>query len=425
MQTQTFPINNPEQFKTQALYWANAFDTACYFDSNQYNTDAYSAFDVVVAAGVQREISCPAAQAFDELDKFLEGNSTYIPGFLSYDLKNETEKLESNNPDQLDFPDLYFFAPQHLIIIRGNEASISSKDVKWVWETIQQTEINPVSKTNFNGRVQNRVSKKDYIDTVQQIQQNIRQGDIYEMNFCQEFYAEHFRIDPLGIFSELNRVSPTPFSSFFKHNQQYILSATPERFLSKRGQKLISQPIKGTAKRQNDLAKDEKAKKDLLYSEKERSENVMIVDLVRNDLTKSAQPGSVQVEELFGIYTFQQVHQMISTVVCQAREDLTNPQIIKNTFPMGSMTGAPKIRAMELIEKYERSKRGIYSGALGYFSPTGDFDFNVVIRTILYNDQNQYLSFHVGSAITIDSVPELEYQECLLKAEAIFSVLKR
>jgi para-aminobenzoate synthetase component 1 len=153
------------------------------------------------------------------------------------------------------------------------------------------------------------------------------------------------------------------------------------------------------------------------------AENLMIVDLVRNDLAKSSKPGSVKVEELFGIYSFKQLHQMISTVSSIKRENVDPVEVIKNAFPMGSMTGAPKIRAMELIEKYETTKRGVYSGASGYFTPEMDFDFNVLIRSIFYNDTANKLSFQVGSAITYDADPEYEYKECLLKAKAIFEIL--
>ncbi len=271
--------------------------------------------------------------------------------------------------------------------------------------------------------IRSRFTKSEYKNTVNEIKGHIQRGDIYEINFCQEFYAENAEIDPLGTFIRLNKISPTPFSSFLKIGLRYIISATPERFLSRRGTKLISQPIKGTSARNSDKLKDDAQKKNLLANEKELAENVMIVDLVRNDLTKSARPGTVKVEELFGIYSFKQVHQLISTVVCERAEGLSNAQIIANTFPMGSMTGAPKISAMKLAEQYERSKRGVYSGAVGYFAPNGDFDFNVVIRTLLYNKENKYLSFHTGGAITLDSDPEQEYDECVLKAQAIMEVL--
>ncbi|RYY24748.1 MAG: anthranilate synthase component I family protein, partial [Sphingobacteriaceae bacterium] len=253
--------------------------------------------------------------------------------------------------------------------------------------------------------------------------QHIIRGDIYETNFCQEFYAENIEIDPVSVFQELNAASPTPFACYFKAHDKHILSASPERFLAKRDQQLISQPIKGTSARATSPQQDEHQKNLLKNSIKEQAENVMIVDLVRNDLTKSAVSGSVQVEELFGIYSFKQVHQMISTITATLDEAIDLTDAIKNTFPPGSMTGAPKLKAMQLMEQFEGSKRSIYAGAVGYFSPNEDFDFNVIIRTVLYNQTEKYLSFQVGSAITFQSEPEAEYEECLLKASAMMRVL--
>ncbi|MEO8793896.1 MAG: anthranilate synthase component I family protein [Daejeonella sp.] len=423
MQTAEFKITNSEEFKTKALLWAAQFRSACYFDSNNFQ-DPYSAFDVCIAADAKSEITSQAGEAFEKLNIFLLKNPGFVPGFLSYDLKNETEDLVSENPDQLDFPDLYFFSPAHIILIKEKQVNIKSDNPERIWREINRTTVPDLIETDFNGHLKSKIDKSDYLNKVDRIKQNIRKGDIYELNFCQEFYAANANLNPVHTFIKLNRISPTPFATFFKNGDNYIISATPERFLSRRGDKLISQPIKGTAKRFENLEEDSISKRNLLSNEKELSENVMIVDLVRNDLTKSAKAGTVLVEELFGIYSFKQVHQMISTVVCEPKEELSNSEIIKNTFPMGSMTGAPKIRAMELIEKYEESKRGLYSGAVGYFSEEKNFDFNVVIRSVLYNSEKKYLSFQVGSAITIDSDPEKEYEECLLKAEAIFKVLK-
>ena len=202
-----------------------------------------------------------------------------------------------------------------------------------------------------------------------------------------------------------------------------MLCASPERYLRKEANKVISQPIKGTAKRFSDETLDNNSKIALEQNPKERAENIMIVDLVRNDLSHTAIKGSVAVEELCGIYTFEQVHQMISTVVSTVENSVSPVEILRTTFPMGSMTGAPKISAMNIIEELEETKRGLYSGAVGYFTPENDFDFNVVIRSILYNAREKYLSFSVGSAITSQSIPEQEYEECLLKAKAMFEVL--
>jgi para-aminobenzoate synthetase component 1 len=239
-----------------------------------------------------------------------------------------------------------------------------------------------------------------------------------------EFYAENAIINPITIYQKLNAISEPPFAVYFKNNTDYLMCASPERYLKREGNKVISQPIKGTARRSFDLEQDALLKKELSNNEKERSENIMIVDLVRNDLSKTATRGSVQVEELCGIYTFKQVHQMISTIVSEVESTTSSTALLQTTFPMGSMTGAPKISAMNIIEDLEETKRGLYSGAVGYFTPNGDFDLNVVIRSILYNEKMQYVSFSVGSAITSKSVPEQEYDECLLKAKAMLDTLQ-
>ena len=253
---------------------------------------------------------------------------------------------------------------------------------------------------------------------------HIERGDIYEANFCQEFFSENTKIDPLKSYLHLNEISKPPFATFLKFDKHYVLSASPERYLKKTGERIVSQPIKGTAKRLEDPSEDKKMVEKLSLDPKERSENIMITDLVRNDLSKIAEKGSVKVEELCKIYSFEQVHQMISTISCTVSADLSPVKIIKNTFPMGSMTGAPKISAMKIIEELEDAKRGLYSGAVGYFEPNGDFDFNVIIRSILYNEDLNYVSYSVGGAITVKSIPENEYEECLIKAKAMREVLE-
>jgi len=295
-------------------------------------------------------------------------------------------------------------------------------------ETIFAEIINctPVTDTKSSAvSIQPRITKEAYIQTIGQLLKHIQRGDCYEINFCQEFYASPATIDPLNLYKRLTAISPNPFSSFYKLDDRYLLCASPERFLQRKGNQLLSQPIKGTFKRDtDDPATDEELKKQLQQSKKDQSENVMIVDLVRNDLSRVCKEGTVNVEELFGIYSFPQVHQMISTISGELKDGVDFTDIIHATFPMGSMTGAPKRKVMELIEQYEKTKRGIYSGAVGYISPGNDFDFNVVIRSILYNSTSKYLSYLVGGGITSQSDPEKEYEECLVKAEAIRNVLK-
>ena len=414
-------VNDIQAFKLKALQWASTFDVCAYLDSNNF-TDPYSKFDTLISAGAKDELTTNPGNAFEQLELFRMKNPEWLTGFFGYDLKNEVEKLTSSNPDHLHFPDLYFFVPQYIVTVKGNEIEITADNPKHIFESIEGQIILP-SEPSTTANIQSRFTKADYLSAVEKIKDHINRGDIYVTNFCQEFFAEDANIDPLTAFLKLNEISPNPFSAFFKWNGNYILCASPERFLAKRGDKLISQPIKGTAKRGADLQEDEAIKQRLRNHTKELQENVMIVDLVRNDLTRSAKQGTVKTEELFGVYSFNQLHQMISTVVCEIQDSLSAIQAIKNTFPMGSMTGAPKISAMQLMEQYEHSKRGIYSGAIGYFSPDGDFDFNVVIRSLLYNQINKYLSFQAGSAITYHADAEKEYEECLLKAQAILEVL--
>jgi para-aminobenzoate synthetase component 1 len=407
-------------FKEKALKYASNFEVCCYLDSHQYQ-DKYGKHDCLIAFGKDNELTAPVGNAFSLLKTFVNQNKDWMFGLLTYDLKNEIEDIQLLRDDRLGFPDLFFFVPKYLISIKDDEFKIvkGEVDIEQIWNTPITDEVR-----RYKLNIQNNFTKEAYLDHIEKIKHHIKRGDVYEMNFCQEFFAENVEIDPLITYKHLTEVSPTPFSGFFKIGNKYILSATPERFLSKRGEILTSQPIKGTAKRSKDLTEDLAIKNALKNSKKEQSENVMIVDLVRNDLTKSAVKGSVKVDELFGIYTFPQVHQMISSISCELSPNIHFIDAIKNTFPMGSMTGAPKLRAMQLIDQYERSKRGAYSGSFGYINPNGDFDFNVIIRSILYNAENQYLSFQVGGAITYQSDAEKEYEECLLKASAIMSVLK-
>ncbi len=422
----TKDISQFSNFKNQLLHWANQHREVVFLDSNAYN-QKYSSYDSVLAVDAFTSIKTDYENAFQDLYQYQSQTKDWLFGYLSYDLKNDTEDLQSNNFDGLDFPDLFFFQPKKLFLIKGNEVEIQylrmcDDEIETDFEEITHCSLFSVPTSDVE--IQQRISKENYLSKVSKMLEHIHRGDIYEANFCMEFYAKNAQIEPLEIYQKLNAISEPPFAVYFKNNFQYLLSASPERYLRKEGNKVISQPIKGTARRSFDIEQDEQLKSDLAQNEKERSENIMIVDLVRNDLSHTATKGSVQVEELCQIYTFKQVHQMISTIVSEV-ENTTSPiEILRTTFPMGSMTGAPKISAMQIIEELEETKRGLYSGAVGYFSPNGDFDFNVVIRSILYNSQNQYLSFSVGSAVTSQAIPEMEYEECLLKAKAMFEVLQ-
>jgi para-aminobenzoate synthetase component 1 len=349
-------------------------------------------------------------------------------GFITYDYKNKIEALQSNHPDEIKFPEQHFFTPEILFKMKSTEVEVfyenglyNDTDIESIMMEIDLVLISDNKPPKI--KMTPRIRKEGYIENVQKLKEHIQLGDIYEVNYCQEYFAEEAEINPVAIYLALNKKSPTPYSCFVKSDDKYLISATPERFIQKKDERIISQPIKGTVKRGQNIEEDEALKKQLFNDPKERSENVMIVDLVRNDISKFATKGSVKVDELCGIYTFPQVHQMISTVSAKVEKNVCFDEIINATFPMGSMTGAPKIRAMELIEHYEKTKRGLYSGTVGYIDSNGDFDFNVIIRSLQYNKKDNYLSFIVGGAITALSEPEKEYEECLLKAKAMLEVL--
>lgn len=331
----------------------------------------------------------------------------YKPGFFfcSYDYKNQIENLESKNNSLLKFDAIAFFEARE---------ELSIEDVR---QTISIEQTNSITLTA-------KTSKEEYIKNVTKLKEHIQNGDIYEINYCITFEAKNAKINPYEIYSKLNSISKAPYSALIKLDDKFIISASPELFLSKRGNKLITKPIKGTIKRGSTVEEDEKLKSELFHSIKERTENVMIVDVARNDLSRLAKKGTVKVDKLYDIETYEQVHQMVSTVSCELKENISFDDIIKATFPMASMTGAPKIRAMELIDDFETNSRGPYSGCIGYIKENGDFDLSVLIRSIFYNESERYLSFSVGSAITAMCDPEKEYEECLLKAAALKKVLE-
>ncbi|PIF59986.1 anthranilate synthase component I family protein [Flavobacterium sp. 2] len=420
-------ISNPAQFKQQLMSWSQQFREIVFLDSNSYPQE-YSSFDFILAVDAFTSLKTDFQNAFDDLKQYQQTTKDWLFGYLSYDLKNDIEDLKSNNFDGLNFPDLFFFQPKKIFLLKDNQLEIQylnlcddeiEDDFSEIVE-IQKSEV----ESSASLKIEQRISRDSYVERVNKMLQHIHIGDMYEANFCMEFYSENAVINPLEKFLKLNEISQAPFSVFFKNHKQYLLSASPERYLKKIGEDIISQPIKGTSKRFLDPIEDKKSKDYLESDAKERAENIMITDLVRNDLSHTAQKGSVKVTELCKIYSFLQVHQMISTITSKLDAQYSPVDVLKTTFPMGSMTGAPKISVMKIIENLEETKRGLYSGAVGYFTPDGDFDFNVVIRSILYNQENKYVSFSVGSAITSLSIPEKEYEECLLKAKAMHEVLQ-
>ena len=407
----------------QVLRWAARFPYCAYYVPAVGTAAPGGAFTHLLAVGSTAQ---PGPASLADLDAWLAAQADADAprcGLLTYDLKNEVEPLlRSQHPDGLHWPALHFFVPDKWLRWhpdgRLETHGLTPDDLAAL-----EAPVAAVAPATPVPALRPRLPRAEYLRAVEAVREDILNGEVYELNLCQEFYAAQVQLDPVDTFLRLLDASPTPFAGFYKWQDRFLLCASPERFLRREANQLLSQPIKGTSRRGATPEEDERQRRHLLADEKERAENLMIVDLVRNDLARVSRPGTVRVPELFGLYGFRHVWQMISTVTSQPRLGTTLTDALRATFPMGSMTGAPKIRAMQLIEQYERARRGLYSGSIGYVWPGGDFDFNVVIRSLQYRQDTGYLSFQVGSAITYDSVPEREYAECLLKAKALLEVL--
>jgi para-aminobenzoate synthetase component 1 len=421
-----FEISNFKKIKQQLLHWSNQYSSCSFLDNNQYFNDS-NEYKCIVGVGDFNNFSFDF-DCHSTLKNIVNQTNDWLFGHVAYSYKNELfpNKFQTNKEDKIGFPAITFFQPMVVVLLSKNYIEIQCLQTNpmAIFEKICNTII-PSNQIHDKALLlKPRISKEEYIDTVHKLRYHISKGDCYEINFCQEFYAENATINPLSIFEKLNEISPNPFACYYKLNKHHLMCASPERYLKKEGNQLISQPIKGSIKRNKiDKLKDDFLKNQLLNSQKERSENVMVVDLVRNDLSKICKEGTVNVSELFGLYTFPQIHQMISTITGVIEEKIDFSDVLDATFPMGSMTGAPKKKVMELIDKYESTERGLFSGTVGYITPEKDFDFNVVIRSLFYNDNTQYLNYQVGSGITYKSIPEDEYEECLLKAKSIRRVL--
>ncbi len=423
MKKQKYTIKDESIFKSKIINYIKRYDCFCFLDSNSSGGD----FDYLCAFSTKEALNY-SKNLFKNLKKFDSDNyNDWIFGYFSYDVKNIIEPLKSNNLDCLRFPKSHFFIPQIVCLVKDNVLTVffdkvyTSLKIERIISTIKSTPL--VKSEIYNVKLKSRLSKQEYINRINTIKDEIKQGNIYEMNFCQEFYSESVKIDPFSLFQKLNKLSKSPFASFYKVNDNFCICASPERFLKKTNNKIISQPIKGTIERSDNTNVDELNKIKLQNSQKEFSENIMIVDLVRNDMSQFASKKSVFVEELMGLYSYTDVHHLVSTISCELHPNFDWVDSIRFSFPMGSMTGAPKFMAMKLIDKYEKTLRGIYSGSIGYVKPNRDFDFNVVIRSILYNKKKQYLSFMVGGAITAESDPESEYNECIFKSKSLLKTL--
>ncbi len=400
------------------LDWAKRSGILLFLDSNDYQLP-HSSYDCLLAVGKAR-----TSNVENELlrPENVHGFGDWIFGHICYDHKNLIEtKLVSSHPEKNGFPLSYFFVPQTVCYINKAQTALtiaSFDNPVAIYREINTPDAEQeadIPKLQFTSVT----DKERYLETIGKLRIHIADGDCYEINYCTEGFCENVEVDPFQVFNALNRLSPAPYAAYYRLDDKYMMCASPERYLRRNSDQILSQPIKGTARRDKDPAKDMEIKDQLRNDIKERAENVMIVDLVRNDLARCCQTGSVGVEELFGIYSFPQVHQMVSTVTGTVKENMSFAELIRNTFPMGSMTGAPKHKVMQLIDVYEQTRRELFSGTVGYIAPNGDFDFNVVIRSLFYNAVTKRLSYQTGGAITYDSDAEKEWEEMRLKAWAL------
>lgn len=401
--------------------------------------DAHPSGRCYVAIGANRSFTWEGtdSRSLSALESFLRpnGRGTWAFGWLGYDLKNGIENVQSQRSDALGLPALHWVEPRLVIAWGGEhpapevvwgEAEPDAPELLHAITKATSTEYGALELPDGPGiSLKPRWDESTYLQRAVRVKKHIQRGDIYEMNLCQEWSANAELPSPWDAFVRLHHFTQPPYAALVKAGDFHVICGSPELFLKRRGDQLMSSPIKGTIRRGATPEEDDALARQLQNDPKERGENVMICDLVRNDLSRVAQPGSVHVPELFGIHRFQSVHQMISTVQCTVREEATTEDILRATFPMGSMTGAPKVRAMEIIDELEATQRGVYSGSVGFFQPNGDFDLNVVIRSLLYNAATPRISMHVGGAITSLSDPQSEYAECLLKAEAMMQTLQR
>ncbi len=419
--SKSYSLKNKDLFVKKIVNFSSDQSHFTLLNSN----DSFDDYELIIAYGAESFLQS-SKNSLKKIDKYIHTVNDWIFGYLSYDLKNEIENLTDLNKDVFNLPNLYFYQPKVIWLIKEEKAEIYSIDEKNLnedWDHINSIDYKDcIEKSSVD--LITRTSKEEYVRKIKNIKQRILQGDCYEMNYCFDMYSKNKTINPYKTYIKLNDYTRSPMSTFFKLNQLYLLSSSPERFIKRVNKKIISQPIKGTAKRGLDSKEDEKIKYTLLSSPKELSENHMIVDLVRNDLSRVAEKGSVKVKNLNKLNTFKRVHQLISTIEAQIDVKTKFSKIITGMFPMGSMTGAPKIESMNIIDEYESTKRGLYSGSIGYIKPNKDFDFNVVIRSIIYDKLMKEINVSVGSAITFKSDPESEFEECLIKAEPMIKSLK-
>lgn len=413
------------RFIEKLALWANQYDFGFCFRGKGWGAHFDGTFDAMAGAGVASNFS----GALSDAASFVNATDDFVIAHLSYDLKNELEDLSSVHPDQIAFARFGLTVPLWVIRVSNGEAEVhahpsvetSSTEIK---DAIEAMDPHQAAGTVHAQEPNMRMSRANYLESLGRIQAHIQQGDIYQANLCQEFSWRTDALQPAVLFNKGFEATPNPFSVFYKYQGKHCLSLSPERYLCFYDRTVMSQPMKGTSPRGATPEEDHMHYEWLLHSEKDRRENVMIVDMVRNDLSHYAEPGSVKVPELYRIEAYPKVHQMYSTVTAQLRSEATLMDVLLKAFPMGSMTGAPKVQAMKRIEQYEQSKRGLFSGSIGFITPEKNADFNVVIRSLMYAAEHNILSCHVGGGITALSEPEAEYEECMVKFEPVKQLVR-
>lgn len=353
------------------------------------------------------------------------GKTNWWFGYAAFELKDAFEPVKTTLPNPVENLFFHFIQPQVVLEWDDREALVST--------LLTESETRILIYSCFGSKhtkpnppiiLEQQTDRASYLSNAAELTRQIQRGNIYELNYCMEFSSHQEIPAPFQLYEEINERTKAPFSGYVNLDGLYIMCGSPESFLKKTGNRVEMKPIKGTISRGGTSEEDNQLSEKLLHDPKERSENIMIVDLVRNDLSKSAEPGSVRVDEQCKVYPFETVFQMISTVSSVVSESVGFIDLMVDCFPPGSMTGAPKVSALKLTDLYEKNQRGIYSGCIGFVRPGGDFEMNVVIRTIIYNSRKPYISLWVGSALTAACKPEKEYEECLLKAHALRQVLE-
>lgn len=364
-----------------------------------------------------------------------EENNSNLPiisggiGYFSYDYGRKIEKITSRHKKDIDIPDamVTFYdnfiiediENRNIYIVSNGKLKPSEESLEYL-EKVINNEYNLGSKEKLHSFINRSINKEQYLKMIEMVRDYIERGHIYVMNLTHQIVVNSSR-EPYEVFKILQKNNKAPFSAYIKGENFEIISASPERFIRIKNQIIETRPIKGTRKRGDTKEEDEILKLELANSEKDKSELLMIVDLERNDLNKICIPGTVKVRELFKMETYATVFHLVADVIGRLRDDFTIVNILKAVFPGGSITGAPKVRAMEIIDELENSQRGIYTGIIGYISLNGDCDFNIAIRTAIHKDGEYHIG--VGGGITYESEKEFEYEETWQKAKALLDAI--